>query len=75
MKVKPVVESAEIQALCKAQRARTPIVITVADDYSDVPFKVPRKFVVLGWFWVVDAWVNLPWLFRDGNTDSLRSSH
>ncbi len=51
------VEAPEIAALLKAQRTCSPIAIAVAQDYSSAPFKVPRPFVVLGWFWVVDAWV------------------
>jgi hypothetical protein len=51
-------EAPAIEALILAQRARTPIAIAVAQDYSAVPFKVPRPFVVLGWFWVLDAWVS-----------------
>ena len=51
-------EASEIAALLIAQRARTPLAIAVAQDYSAAPFDVPRRFVVLGWFWIVDAWVN-----------------
>ncbi|WWD15727.1 hypothetical protein CI109_100149 [Kwoniella shandongensis] len=50
-------EAPEIAALLMAQRARTPIAIAVAQDYTAVPFRVPRPFIVLGWFWVTDAWL------------------
>ena len=52
-------ETPDIAALLKAQRARTPVAIAVTQDYSGAPFKLPRPFVVLGWFWVADAWVGL----------------
>ena len=52
-------EVPEIAALLMAQRARTPIAIAVAQDYTSVPFRVPRPFIVLGWFWVTDAWVRV----------------
>ncbi|WWC85264.1 uncharacterized protein L201_000126 [Kwoniella dendrophila CBS 6074] len=61
--VKPLIqhtsteEAPEISALLMAQRARTPIAVAVAQDYSSVPFKVPRPFIVLGWFWITDAWL------------------
>lgn len=51
-------EEAEIEALLMAQRARTPIALAVAQDCLEPPFKVPRAFVVLGWFWLTDAWVS-----------------
>nr|XP_019013326.1 uncharacterized protein I206_01392 [Kwoniella pini CBS 10737]OCF52107.1 hypothetical protein I206_01392 [Kwoniella pini CBS 10737] len=50
-------EKPEITALLMAQRARTPVAVAVAQDYSAVPFKVPRPLVVLGWFWITDAWL------------------
>lgn len=52
-------EKPEITALLMAQRARTPVAVAVAQDYSAVPFKVPRPLVVLGWFWITDAWVRV----------------
>jgi hypothetical protein len=52
------IEEPEIEALLLAQRARTPIALAVAQDYLEPPFKVPRAFVVLGWFWLTDAWVS-----------------
>lgn len=51
-------EAPEVAALLLAQRARTPVAIAVGQDCAVVPFKVPRPFVVLGWFWVGDAWVS-----------------
>ena len=51
-------ERPEIEALLMAQRARTPIAVAVASDYSATPFKVPRRAIVLGWFWVTEAWVS-----------------
>jgi len=50
-------ESPEIEALLMTQRARTPIAVSVAQDYPQTPFNLPRPFVVLGWFWIIDAWV------------------
>lgn len=41
-----------------AQRLRSPVALAIAQDCPLAPFKVPRRFVVLGWFWVVDAWVS-----------------
>jgi hypothetical protein len=40
-------------------RARTPIAVAVAQDYAHTPFCVPRPFVVLGWYWIIDAWVRI----------------
>jgi len=51
-------EVPEIEALLMSHRARIPVAIAVAQDYSGLPFRLPRPFVVLGWFWVVDAWVS-----------------
>ena len=51
-------EAPEIEALLMSHRARIPVAIAVAQDYSGLPFRLPRPFVVLGWFWVVDAWVS-----------------
>lgn len=51
-------ERVEIEALRQAQKYGTPVAVALAGDYDGVPFKVPRKFIVLGWFWVVDAWVS-----------------
>jgi hypothetical protein len=50
-------ESPEIEALLLTHRARTPIAVAVAQDYAHTPFCVPRPFVVLGWYWIIDAWV------------------
>ena len=50
-------ESPEIEALLMTHRARTPIALAVAQDYPYTPFQLPRPFVVLGWFWIIDAWV------------------
>lgn len=50
-------ESPEIKALLKAQRARIPIALAVAQDCSAVPFRVAKPFMVLGWFWIVESWV------------------
>ncbi|OCF35309.1 hypothetical protein I316_02855 [Kwoniella heveanensis BCC8398] len=50
-------EEPAVSALLKAQRYRTPIAVAVAQDYAAVPFKVPRPLVVLGWFYIVDAWL------------------
>ncbi|WVW83383.1 hypothetical protein I302_105402 [Kwoniella bestiolae CBS 10118] len=61
--IKPVLENGhvkeavEIEALLMAQRARTPVALAVAQDYLAVPFKAPRPFIVLGWFWITDAWL------------------
>ena len=51
-------EAPEIEALFMSHRARIPVAIAVAQDYSGLPFRLPRPFVVLGWFWIVDAWVS-----------------
>lgn len=51
-------EAPEIESLLMTHRARIPIALTVAQDYSGVPFRVPRPFIALGWFWIVDAWVS-----------------
>jgi len=62
-------ESPEIEALLLTHRARTPIAVAVAQDYAHTPFCVPRPFVVLGWYWIIDAWVRFtnkkPGLFAD----------
>ncbi|WRT66916.1 uncharacterized protein IL334_003881 [Kwoniella shivajii] len=50
-------ESPEVAALLMAQRARTPVALAIAQDYDAVPFKVPRPLIVLGWFWIADAWL------------------
>lgn len=62
--VTEMTEEPEIEALLLAQRARTPLAIAVAQDYLEPPFKVPRAFVVLGWFWLTDAWVRLHLIFH-----------
>ena len=51
-------EAAEIEALCMSHRTRTPVAIALGNDWSEAPFRVPRRFIVLGWFWVADAWVS-----------------
>jgi hypothetical protein len=55
-----ILEAPEIEALLMTHRARVPIAVTVAHDYSAVNWRVPRPFVVLGWFWITDAWVSQP---------------
>ncbi|WVQ98537.1 hypothetical protein IAU59_005663 [Kwoniella sp. CBS 9459] len=50
-------EEAHVSALLRAQRYRTPVAVAVSQDYAAAPFKVPRPLVVLGWFWIVDAWL------------------
>lgn len=52
-------ESQEIEALLLTHRARTPIAVAVAHDYPHTPFCLPRPFCVLGWFWIIDAWVRI----------------
>lgn len=49
-------ETAPVEALLMANRARTPVALAVGHDYPGVPFKVPRALVVLGWFWITEAW-------------------
>lgn len=51
------------QPLFQAQSARTPVAVIVSQDYALLPYKLPRAYVVLGWFWIVDAWVG-GWLQR-----------
>lgn len=58
-------EVPEIEALLMSHRARIPVAIAVAQDYSGLPFRLPRPFVVLGWFWIVDAWVSQVQLVSD----------
>lgn len=48
-----------MQALLAAQRAGTPVAVAVSQSSPLVPFQVPRAIVVLGWFWVLDAWTEL----------------
>ncbi|WVQ78260.1 hypothetical protein IAT38_000344 [Cryptococcus sp. DSM 104549] len=55
--VSAIDEAPEIAALIMAQRARTPVAVAVAQDYTAVPFRVPRPYIVLGWFWITDAWL------------------
>lgn len=64
-------EAPIIEALLMAQRAQTPVAVAVANDFTEVPFKVPRPVVTLGWFWIVEAWVEpvespdtVGWVFR-----------
>jgi hypothetical protein len=54
------VETRETAALLMAHRARTPIAIAVSHDYTGTVWKVPRPYIMLGWFWVTDAWVRIP---------------
>lgn len=49
-------ELPEIDALLRAHRARTPIVVGISEDTTLVPFQLPRPFIVLGFFWITDAW-------------------
>ena len=58
-------EELEVAALLKALRSSTPITIALSDDYSAVPFRVPKPIVMLSWFWLTEAWVSLttPQLF------------
>jgi hypothetical protein len=55
----PIEGSRGVAALLMAQCARTPVALAISQDYAGVPFKVPRPFIVLGWFWIVDAWVSV----------------
>lgn len=64
-------ESEPVEALLMAQRAQTPVAVAVSEAYQDVPFKVPRPYIVLGWFWIIDAWVapmpgegEVAWMFQ-----------
>ncbi|KIR58584.1 hypothetical protein I314_05423 [Cryptococcus bacillisporus CA1873] len=50
-------ELPEVKALLKAQRARTPVALAVAQDFDSIPFRVTEPFIVLGWFWVVESWL------------------
>jgi hypothetical protein len=49
-------ELPEIDALLRAHRARTPIVVGISEDTTLVPFQLPRPFIILGFFWITDAW-------------------
>lgn len=49
-------ELPEIEALLRAHRAGTPVAIGVSEDWTLIPFRVSRPFVLLGWFWITDAW-------------------
>lgn len=49
-------ELPEIDALLRAHRARCPIAVGIAEDSALVPFHIPRAYVILGWFWITDAW-------------------
>ncbi|KAJ9108574.1 hypothetical protein QFC19_002290 [Naganishia cerealis] len=49
-------EVPEIEALLRAHRARTPVAVGISEDCILVPFSVPRPFLILGWFWITDAW-------------------
>jgi hypothetical protein len=53
-----IAEKLEIEALRTAQKHRTPVAVALSADYEGAPFKVPRNFIVLGWFWVIDAWAS-----------------
>lgn len=63
-------EAPEINALLLAHRARTPVALGVSEDYADMPWQLPRSFIVLGWFWITDAWLEpvlnekVRWRFR-----------
>jgi hypothetical protein len=64
-------EPPPLEALFLAQRARTPICLAVSEDYSGMPFSLPRPFMTLGWYWVTDSWTVLTgdrdtvaWLFQ-----------
>ncbi len=49
-------EEPAIAALLLAHRSRTPVAVAVAEDYAVAPWLIPRAFIVLGWFWITDAW-------------------
>lgn len=38
---------------------RTPIALLVAEDYEALPYKLPRAYMALGWFWIIDSWVSV----------------
>lgn len=47
----------EIKACLVAHRARVPIVVGVSQDYTGVKFRVPQPYIMLGMFWITDAWL------------------
>lgn len=49
-------ELPEVEALLRAHRARIPVAVGMSEDWTLVPFRVPRPFTILGWFWITDAW-------------------
>ncbi|KAJ9115915.1 hypothetical protein QFC22_005058 [Naganishia vaughanmartiniae] len=49
-------ELPEIDALLRSHRAGMPIAVGISEDCTLVPFKVSRPFLILGWFWITDAW-------------------
>ena len=49
-------ELPEIDALLRAHRARIPIAVGITEDTTLVPFALPRAYIILGWFWITDAW-------------------
>lgn len=72
-KKKTSIESKEITALLLAHRARVPIVAGVSEDYDVVPFKVPYPYVILGLFYITDAWlepVGTGWTDPDRNRET-----
>ncbi len=50
-------EAPEIAALLLAHRARTPIAVGASEEYKTLFNKWPKPFVMLGWFWLTDAWL------------------
>ena len=60
-----VPEEDVINALCKAQRLRTPVILAMAGDYAGMDVAlgiIYRPFVVLGAFTVTDSFVSNPFL-------------
>lgn len=49
-------ELPEVEALLRSHRAGTPVAVGISEDCTLVPFNVSRPFLILGWFWVTDAW-------------------
>lgn len=47
----------EIKACLMAHRARLPVVVGVSQDYSGVIFRVAKPYMMLGMFWITDAWL------------------
>ncbi|KAJ9107684.1 hypothetical protein QFC21_001144 [Naganishia friedmannii] len=46
----------EVEALLRSHRAGMPVAVGISEDCTLVPFKVSRPFLILGWFWITDAW-------------------